>query len=331
MKKENNMPNIRKRKNGLLEGRVNKNNKSYSVYARSLNELNRKLKDLKKKLENNGFNLKKITVKQYYERWIELYKKNFIKESSLNNIKIYFNTFILPKFGNVLISNLTQDSIQLFLNGLNKNRTKELIITYFRALVKKAFQEKYIDNNPFDLIVTEKKIKKVRQSFSLEEQTKILNKYKESCTSEEYELILFYLLTGVRRNDALNLDLSSIKNNRIHIRGTKTENSDRWVKVSEKYLQRLIQNGYKFDFSPEIVTKKFKSILKELCIEGCLNCLRHTYATNMFYLEANTKFVQLQMGHSSYQITADIYTNLHDNRIDKDELIMLYDSLYYIE
>ncbi|MCI6542431.1 MAG: hypothetical protein MR423_01330 [Firmicutes bacterium] len=43
----------------------------------------------------------------------------------------------------------------------------------------------------------------------------------------------------------------------------------------------------------------------------------------MFYLEANIKFVQLQMGHSSYQITADIYTNLHDNRIDKDELIML--------
>lgn len=330
-KQEETMRNIRKRKNGLYEGRFNKNNKTYSVYARSISEINKKLKELKKELLSQSLVSKKLTLKEYYERWLDLYKKNFVKESSLKNIKMYFKAFILPKFGNTQLEQLTQDSIQTFLNTLQKNRTKELIITYFKALIKKAFQEKFIKSNPFDLIVTEKKIKKVRQSFNLEEQIKILNVYKEQCSKEEYELILFYLLTGVRRNEALNLDLSKSKNNKLHINGTKTLNSDRWIKISENYMNRLQKNNFKFSFSPENITKKFKAILNQLSIKGCLNCLRHTYATNMFYLGANTKFVQTQMGHSSYQITADIYTNLHEEKPNLKELISLYENLYYFE
>lgn len=326
---EETMPNTRKRKNGLLEGRIMKNYKTYSVYARTKTELNKKLNDLKKTLVGSTAPLGKMTVSQYYTRWLHLYKENYIKKSSLDNIKIYFESFILPKFEKMEISKLNQDLIQTFLNQLKRSRTKELIITYFKALVKKAYQEGFIKNNPFDLIVSEKRIKKTRQSFDLVKQEKILNYCKLNFSNEEFELILFYLLTGVRRNEALDFVIE--KENELHIMGTKTENADRIIKISKNYFNHLKNIKIPFNFSPEVITKKFKRALNELGIKGCLNCLRHTYATNMFYLGQNIKFVQKQMGHASYQITADVYTNLADEKIEKNDILKLYKNLYYME
>lgn len=323
------MPNIRKRKNGLLEGRIMKNHKTHSVYARTKTELNKKLKDLKKTLIDPYTPLGKMTVRQYYTRWLHLYKENYIKKSSLDNIKIYFESFILPKFENIEISKLNQDLIQTFLNQLKRSRTKELIITYFKALVKKAYQEGFIKNNPFDLIVSERRIKKIRQSFDLKEQERILKYCKSNFTNDEYELILFYLLTGARRNEALDFVIE--KENELHIMGTKTENADRIIKISKRYFDHLKAIKTPFVFSPEAITKKFKKVLKALKINGCLNCLRHTYATNMFYLGQNIKFVQKQMGHASYQITADVYTNLTAEKIEKNDILKLYENLYYFE
>ena len=50
----------------------------------------------------------------------------------------------------------------------------------------------------------------------------------------------------------------------------------------------------------------------------------------MYSLGANIKFVQNQMGHSSYTITADIYTNIK-RKENKEEILKLYNNLYYIE
>lgn len=325
--------NIRQRKNGLWECRITKNYKSYSVYAKTKNEIKQKLNKLKKELILNENISGRMKVKEYYEHWFKTYKVNFITEQTQKHIKMIFETHIFPVFKDVQLEALTAFKIQTFLNNLPKNRTKEFIITYFKAILTKAWQENLIKTNPFNLIVTEKRIKADKKPFNIEEQKQILECFKTSY-SEYYEIIKFYLLTGVRRTEATNITYKDFKPGYIiHIAGTKTASSDREIFVSPSYykhLQSLIVGDKLFNFKNTYLSEKFKDVIRKLKIEGNLHCLRHTYACNMYSLGANIKFVQNQMGHSSYTITADIYTNIK-RKENKEEILKLYNNLYYIE
>ncbi len=76
------------------------------------------------------------------------------------------------------------------------------------------------------------------------------------------------------------------------------------------------------------VYRRFSEILKELNIEGSIHTLRHTFATNHFYLGTPDKIIRNWLGHSTIQITKDIYTNL-DRTITKEKVIKLYNNLYF--
>lgn len=328
------MPNIRKRKNGLWECRIKKNYKSYSIYARNQAELKKKMKDLKNKL-NLNLTIQKISFEEYYKKWLELYKKPFLEESTINHIILIVEKHILPFFGKKYINDINHEVIQLFLNKKSKSRTKEFIVTYMQAIFRKAFQEQIITKNPFNLIIKEKRIKPNKKAFTLEEQKNIL-KYTKTKREDIYELIKFYIITGVRRAEALNITKNNfLENDKLHIIGTKTDKADREIKLTKIYYNylknKLNDNNALFVFNKLHITKQFKTILENLNIQGSLHCLRHTYASNMYYLGANIKLTQEQMGHSSYAITADIYTNLQNKKINPDEIKSLYNNSYYIE
>lgn len=66
-----------------------------------------------------------------------------------------------------------------------------------------------------------------------------------------------------------------------------------------------------FDYLPNFVTKSFKRVLRALKIDNaCLNCLRHTFATRCLESGINIKTVQLWLGHSSYNLTANTYSHI---------------------
>ncbi len=44
---------------------------------------------------------------------------------------------------------------------------------------------------------------------------------------------------------------------------------------------------------------------------------RHTYATNLYYAGIDIKTAQYLLGHSSIQMTMDVYTHLDNNRISE--------------
>ena len=55
--------------------------------------------------------------------------------------------------------------------------------------------------------------------------------------------------------------------------------------------------------------------------------LRHTFATNLFYLGVPDKERQSYMGHASSVLTNDIYTDFDPN-ITKKDILNLYINLY---
>lgn len=69
-------PGIRQRANGRYEGRVKYEYKSYSVYADTITDTKKKMRELKYKLEHGLFvEKKKVKLDDWHKTWMEEYKR----------------------------------------------------------------------------------------------------------------------------------------------------------------------------------------------------------------------------------------------------------------
>ena len=334
------MPNIRKRKNGLLEGRLCFKGKYFSVYARNLTDLKIKIKRKFKELEKEYKQIKTlaytkkdwITLEGYYQEWLENDKKPFVSKATYTSIINAFEKHILLKLGKLKLKELSKSIIQRFLNGYENTRRKELIITYFKACITQAHKERLIEHNPFDTVIVQKKIKADKKGFTCDEQERIL-KYLKISAPTWYNIILCYLCLGCRRSELFSIKTENIKNGLVLIQGTKTEKSTRYINISTEFEKILLET---IPFFPKTemhwITTKFRKILNELKIKGSLHSLRHSFITNHYYLGTPAKQVQAWVGHSSIQMTMDIYTNIDPQinaKEEKNKLLKLYNNLYY--
>lgn len=336
---EDDMTSIRYRKDGRFEMRFYYEQKQYSVYSKKRTDLPKKkeekIRQLKKQIREKRKNQNTVndfTLKQWYEFWFVNYKKPFVTVQTASEIIGLFKNHILPQFANYYLIEITIKYLQPLLNKLPRSRKKELIITYFNACLQKAEDLEYIKKNPFKLVIREKKIKTVRKSFSIEEQEVLLATIQKS-NPDFYKLILFYIATGVRRAEALEITSNDFNGQVLHIRGTKTDNADRYIKITNELKQLIFKPGKLFNYTHGYVTKKFKEYLNELKIEGTLHCLRHSYATNQYYLGTPAKQVQMQLGHADIGVTMDVYTNIvicDDKNKIIEKIKKLYND-YYIE
>lgn len=338
------MPSIRQRKTGLYEARLSFKGKYFSVYDRNLKKLKTKITKKFKELEKE-FNRNKsfentiqkkrneYSLKEWYELWLELDKKPFLSQGSIEKIEIYFNKHILPILQNLKLSQITTMQIKLLLNKIDKPRTNELVFTYLKACLEKARKEGYITNNPCEFVTRPKKVKNVGRALTAEEQEKLLNYLKEN-NELYYNICLLYLCTGCRRNELLNIDLNKVVKNNLLVEGTKTETSVRYVKVTSEILNILktwLPEIKKIH--PQRITGNIKYVFDKLGIkDASLHSLRHSFATNHYYLGTQAKQVQLWLGHSTLDMTLNIYTNpnpLIEPKQEKELILKLYNNYYY--
>lgn len=274
-----------------------------------------------------------MILKDWLTQWQETYKKPFVKKNTYTRICECVEKLKNSNIASTELAELKTMDIQKYLNSLPVTRTKELIALYLNASLQKAEDLELITKNPFKAVVKDKKIKTTRTSLTLEEQEKLLKFIKGN---KFEELIYFYLLTGCRRNEALSTlwEDINIKYHNIHIKGTKTEKSDRYVDISKKYVKHLIKlketstTKHIFVFSQDKVTKGIRIIFDKIKIKGCVHTLRHTYSTNQYYLGTRDKQRQEWLGHSSLVMTNQVYTHI-DKTMDKKKLIKLYKNLYF--
>lgn len=335
------MTNIRKRVNGLYEARLSFKGRYFSVYSRKLEQLkiklNQKIKQLKKEYKDEKTLAKtkneRITVEQWYREWLEQDKKPFLKPKTIEIIENCFNNHVFEKdkgIGNVKLSELNKTIIQRFLNGMGKSRIKEITTGYLKSCITQAVKERLIEYNPFDTVKVEKKIKSNKVGFTADEQILILESIEDK---DFYKIILFYLCLGCRRNELLSITKEDIKNGYVHINGTKTSNAVRYVNISKEFESLLSSNievlsKYPFAY----ITKKFKRLIEKLSLQGSIHSLRHSFITNHFYLGTPAKQVQSWVGHSTINLTLDIYTNLNptiDAKVEKEAIKNLYNNNYY--
>lgn len=320
------MKGITLRKDGRYIIRKMINGKSTTKYAKTLKEAQK----IYTKLKNNKLseqNKKTYTIKIWCEEWFNIYKKPFLKQESLKEIKIYLDK-IIKDFGNFKIHNITTNQLQEFFNKMEKTRTKEKMQLYFNAILQKAEDLSLINKNPFKAVIKDKKLKQKNFTFNYNEQKTILNIIKNTDIEKE---IYIYLLCGCRPSEIPPSKNFDFKNNYITVNGTKNENAKERIIEMSKEFANFIKPYIKLNNRP--TKKHISDIFIDLCNKANIQNpklyrLRHTFASNHFTLGTNAKYVQKWLGHYSISLTMDTYTDI-DKTSSKEKIRKLYNNFYY--
>lgn len=320
---------MKKRKDGRYQMSYFYNKKRYYVYDKNFKKCLIKLNQLKKELNQTETKKPHSPSKnknffEFAKLWYEKFKKPQASKATQEMYKGCIYNHLCNIKDN--FKELTTIKLQNFLNKLGNTRTKEIAYLTIKQICKKAKELKLIENDVSEYLIKGKVERKQRLSFSIEEQKRILENLDNTRISK---LILFYLLTGVRLSEALNFNINDIKGEYIYIRGTKTKNAVRYIKVSEKLKSILYEMKLEQPFKTDKahVEKKFREFCEKIKLKGTIHQLRHTFASNLYYLEVPDKERQQYLGHSSISITNDIYTHLDPN-IKKQDILNLYKDLY---
>lgn len=325
------MKNITLRSDGRYMGRKQINGIVVYAYGSTVTNCATKLKKaIKEALKNPK--TKKVTYKlhDWLDEWYVSYKQNFVQPKSARQIESVIK-LIKEKFSNIPISDLTTTEIQKVLNSIPKSRQKEIFSLYFDASLKKAEELDLIEKNPFRSVIKDKRLHTIRNGYSLDEQKKLL----EIIKGENIEkVVIFYLITGIRKNELLTINFDTdlnTKNNTLKVLSEKKRDSNkkyRYIDLSDEAVQFIIQNKHSIKYYPNFVYKKLNKLISPYGIPTGLHRLRHTFATNHFYLGTPIKLVSSWLGHEKIELTQNIYTHI-DRSITKDDIVKLYNNLYY--
>lgn len=251
---------------------------------------------------------RKINLGEWLNNFYE-FKSKVVKPSTLRNISIVIRCHIPQELSNKKLSKITAEDIEEIVYSVQALRMRQCVFQVLNEALERAKRLGYINSNPF-LFVTPLKHKQKRGMALTDLECNILlDKVSSPCLKLLYE---FYIYSGCRRSEALaltwnDIDLQSMT---LHIQGTKTEDSDRYLPISEPLLNvihRIPKTGLKlFEYSPDYVSKQFHKVLPN----HKLHDLRHTFATKCMESGISLKTIQAWLGHSSIDITEKIYLHL---------------------
>lgn len=255
-----------RQRSDTFEGRFTYQGKSYTVHGNTITETQKNMTDLKYKLEHGIYVSKKqITLNDWFETWMEEYKKNRIKRGTYENYKKNFYGIIKRRFnlGTLQLTDIRGEHIQKLYNDLVKEgyalSTIKIVSAVLNGCMQQALRNGLIERNPVKLAELPRQTeKKTRQAMTREQQALFMEYARESYLYNFYAVML---RTGMRNGEMRGLKYTDIdrKKNVIHVQRTlkyidgegffedtpKTRTSKRDIPLTAATLQ-LIEEQRKF-------------------------------------------------------------------------------------
>lgn len=286
--------------------------------------------------------------------WLEVCYRDYktgCKEITLQKEREKANKWIVDTIGSKPLKSIKNDDLQKIMNqmdGYSEDHIKKvhrIMIWLFDTAVVNGL----INKNPALKLRRPRGTKRSRRSITEAERAVIL---KVADSDPRFLLFLFMLFCGCRPSEAAELQGRDViledGKPLLHIRGTKTKNSDRFVPI-EPYLYDRIPKTKKFSY---IVTRtdgkqmdaparaklwtKFKremniamgarvyrnQVMPPYPVAPDLEpyCLRHTFCTDLQRKGVDIRVAQVLMGHGSIAMTANIYTHIDSKSVAKQML-----------
>ncbi|MCL2796494.1 MAG: site-specific integrase [Firmicutes bacterium] len=250
------------------------------------------------------------TLHAWLDEWLKAYKAPSVKPATLYTLDVAIRVHIKPNLPDVALNLITGLQLQKFLTVIAQSRTREAVYNVLKGSFRDAHGLKLIPDNPMTAVKIPAHVREKGSNLNRSE----LAAFLAAIRGHKLEpLFLFLLHSGARRGEALTLNARDIdfKNARLHLRGTKTERSDRIIPLFANLASLLAKikpdsDGYYFRCCPRWATRTFK----KFCPAHKLHDLRHTFATTCLEAGMPLKVVQIWLGHAEIDTTANIYSHV---------------------
>ena len=296
-----------------------------------------KREDLKRKLKaGETARSSSMPFKTWAEIALDTYNPN-TSAKYMRQMKSRLNKHILPVIGNMPIGRITLIECQQTINaltGMSKStitKTTQELKFYFETAKKTGL----IPKNPADDIVKPKGYTNARRALTVTERVAFLNIAYADSRFFLFELMLY---CGCRPAEAAEVkyedvvELSGVPF--LHIRGTKTPNSDRFVPLPEELKPRMYKTSLrgfcalteagtphdessykrlsarlKREMNIELGAKLYRNQLVTfpLADDFVPYLFRHTYCTDLKKKGVDVRIAKDLMGHADIKTTANIY------------------------
>lgn len=332
--------------------------KRYSAYGDSEKEALLRMFEKKKALEEGKVTVSgSMTVSEWTEIAISTYKQN-VSPEVMKDMMMRIRKHILSAIGYRALRSVKPLDCQAIMNkcsGMSFSHIQKLT-QELRFIFSTAVQNKLILENPAQYITIPKAVKGKRQSLTEDERKVFLQACEGTDRFRVFQLMYY---CGCRPAEAIGCegrDLGVMDGVSIlHIRGTKTVNADRIVPIPEDFYnlikdtpsdEPLAPNDRGRHHSESSYNRAVSSLRREMNI--LLGCrvyrnqlippfplresfvpydLRHTFCTDLARKGVDIRIAQKLMGHSSINITSDIYTHVDSQQILSEAIKILGKSI----
>lgn len=336
----------------LQTGRIRPDGKMETrpIYGRTISEFEQNIREFKNMVDKGVvIDDKNLSFGSWGQTWLKTYKTN-VRPSTL---KIYDSILRLhcEVINNLPLLKIKPEHIKQIINNLsNRPRAQEKTLITLKAIFNQAIDDDHMFKNPAAKIKLQKQIKKAKRSLTEAERNEMAA-LDIPIMIKTYVCILLYC--GLRRGEAWALTRSDIKDGYIHVNKTgasagapKSQAAVRKVPIPaalsailEKYLSEnkefLLFHKNGIILTECQLNKMWLRFLKEwneskggnkkikaIAPDITPHIMRHTYATMLYYAGVDVKAAQYLLGHSSVQITLEIYTHL-DKECGKNAAVKL--------
>ena len=278
---------------------------------------------------------------KYLEEYLKYlkYQKNYSQETidSYEEDLVEFFDFLGREDIDVL--KVEYENVRFYLMGLDEKKNKATTISRklssLRGFYKYLVNKEYIKNNPFTLIKTPRKEKKLPRFFYYNELEEMFDSIDISnALGQRNRLILEVLYaSGVRVSELVNIKVKDINDEEIKVLGKG--NKERITRIGDyarEVLDLYLSDGYKelnkknSDYlflnkdGGQLTTRGVRYILDQVIKNTNVNkkisphMLRHSFATHLLNEGCDILSVQELLGHESLTATA-IYTHVTTDRL----------------
>jgi integrase len=309
--------------------------------------------------QHNIIQSKEILVKEWLNQWLEVYGVQ-CEKSTFKTRKFFTENHLNASLGHYKLNQLTKIDYQKFINNLLQTyarKTVQTIHSIFCTAINKAVDLEMITHNKFRNISIKKvdDISDIKDNYLTKDQVEIFLNAAKTCQLHHYMIASILIRTGLRKGELLaltwediDLDKKSIsitKSRNDGIKPPKTKSSIRTIAIDNTLVAELktysiwqkknkmkygacyqesefmmtSPNGHamgNYGVNKVIDTILDKTYLHHISPHG----LRHTHAIMLLESGADIKLVSDRLGHSSIDMTANVYIHITKKHEEKSIL-----------
>lgn len=290
------------------------------------------------------------TLAEHLREWLSTYAEVHCKPTTAAGYRLWLQNYIIPAFGSRALHEVTRADIkkliaQLVGRGLKKH-TVHNILTPLKEAYNHAMDEGLVTSNPVARTGRLTRCREDRRThvmpLTTDEVRTLLQAAHEKAPSV-HSLLLCAVRTGLRQGELIGLQWSDIdfRGGFIEVRRAvamrrlsttkshKIRRVDMTPKLTEVLKQLKVTRELEAAIAGQLMQEwvfvtpsdtrwddsnlrlVFYRLLERAGLRHVrFHDLRHTYASLMAEAGAPPKYVQDQLGHSSIQVTMDIYSHL---------------------